>query len=113
MLTKPSDLEGHSIGFLEDKRRMNVALSRAKQVLIIIGNLEVWTEEQRLCIYRRTIAKVLSTLLDDVVARGDVLLWAGGQTIMVVAKLPNCRYISHVNTTKFSDKLHPSSLPRI
>lgn len=45
-MAKPSDLDGRrSAGFVADSQRLYVALSRARKVLIIVGNLAVWNKE--------------------------------------------------------------------
>ena len=43
LMTKPSDDSGQRPGFLIDRQRMNVALSRAQEVEVIIGNLNIWS----------------------------------------------------------------------
>ncbi|KAJ9272359.1 hypothetical protein DTO212C5_1544 [Paecilomyces variotii] len=46
LMAKPSDLdERRSAGFVADSQRLNVALSRARKVLIIVGNLDVWNKK--------------------------------------------------------------------
>jgi superfamily I DNA and/or RNA helicase len=69
-LTVANDHHGSALGFLRDWHRMNVGLSRAKQVLLAVGNLDKWMEEIEL-IYMKcpNWAYFLMDLLD----RGDVL----------------------------------------
>jgi len=72
-MTKPSDDNGNRPRFLVDCQRMNVALSRAQQVQVIIGNLEIWNLAciQRLAKWTRNT--FLIELLTDVTARGHTL----------------------------------------
>ncbi|KAJ9222120.1 hypothetical protein DTO027B5_5086 [Paecilomyces variotii] len=81
LMTKPSDCEGHKTGFLVDKQRMNVALSRAKKVQIIIGNLEVWNTQAIERLKRRYKNDFLVKLLEDVSAKGHTVTWCGPSTV--------------------------------
>jgi superfamily I DNA and/or RNA helicase len=71
MLVKPTE-DAQRLGFVSDRRRMNIALSRAKEVLVIIGNLTVWDEQQRVKMKKFRVAKSILGLLEDVINRKHV-----------------------------------------
>ena len=78
--------EGNGVGFLEDRRRMNVALTRPKEMLIIITDVErvgkdkVWGklfkqagEEKRIVRLGRKVPADLATLEDPQVVKFEPL----------------------------------------
>jgi hypothetical protein len=82
LLTKPS-ADRAGIGILSNKHRLNVAFSRAEEVLIVFGNLRVWDTD---CIddwslYPTTKKLFLVRFLADVSAKGHTLTWNGERTV--------------------------------
>lgn len=81
LMTKPSDDEGRNPGFLIDRNRMNVALSRAQKVMVIIGNLAIRNSDALQRLGQRSRNRVLVRLLRDVTQKGHTLTWAGPSTV--------------------------------
>ncbi|CEJ54735.1 hypothetical protein PMG11_01030 [Penicillium brasilianum] len=68
-LAKPGEV-ATSLGFMANKERLNVALSRAQKVLIAVGNLSVWGEGfVKSLAAKNNSGKVLRELLMDVKQR--------------------------------------------
>ncbi|RDH36405.1 P-loop containing nucleoside triphosphate hydrolase protein [Aspergillus welwitschiae] len=82
MLTKPSR-DAASVGFIADQQRLNVALSRAREVLVIVGNLLVWNRETLDKIEKSLgkKARFLLNLLFDVSKRNHTMVWKGEATV--------------------------------
>ncbi|RHZ68274.1 DEAD/DEAH box helicase [Aspergillus thermomutatus] len=82
LMTKPSR-DVRSVGFVGDRNRLNVALSRAQKVLIIIGNLDTWNSEAIEDIRKSTGRrnKFLLDLLRDVTWKRHTLTWHGADTV--------------------------------
>ncbi|OGM48566.1 hypothetical protein ABOM_002485 [Aspergillus bombycis] len=78
LMTKPSQNVA-SAGFMADTNRLNIVLSRAKKVMIIIGNLRDWNNngiaKMKQSVGKR--ARFLIDLIRDVTARRHTLTWAG------------------------------------
>jgi hypothetical protein len=76
MLTRPS-ANWRTVGILSDRERMNVALSRAKQVLVIFGNVDAWDENARRFLERssKENPKLLLRLLEDATSKRNVSTW--------------------------------------
>ncbi|GIJ99308.1 hypothetical protein Aspvir_001438 [Aspergillus viridinutans] len=80
-MTKPSE-DVLSVGFVGNRNRLNVALSRAQKGLIIIGNLRTWNSEAIKEIVKSSGKrnKFLLDLLRDVTQKGHTLTWHGAPT---------------------------------
>jgi hypothetical protein len=86
LLTKPS-ADRAGLGILSNKHRLNVAFSRATDVLIVFGNLRVWytasidywsqDPTRKHSLKRCFLVKFLS----DVSEKGHTLTWNGGRTV--------------------------------
>ncbi|KAJ6114608.1 hypothetical protein N7486_000386 [Penicillium sp. IBT 16267x] len=80
LMTKPSD-NPKSLGFFGDAKRLNVAMSRAQKLMIIVGNLEIWDEDVARWMSKTGTAPFLSNILFDCVKKGHVLTWRGNSTV--------------------------------
>ncbi|OJJ50613.1 hypothetical protein ASPZODRAFT_21166 [Penicilliopsis zonata CBS 506.65] len=95
LMTKPGDQE-RNIGLIGDEQHLNVAMSRAMKVLVIIGNLGVWNRGSAKELSKRTHHKTLSRLLFDVMDKNHVLTWAGSRTVTETGPSMGYRYRSHI-----------------
>lgn len=93
LMTKPSD-RPLSVGFVADKQRLNVALSRAQKVLLIVGNLGVWNRTTIADIRRATKRnKLLADLLEDVTLKAHTISWVDDRTVTETIAPPNVMYL--------------------
>lgn len=95
-LTKPGEV-ATSLGFMANKERLNVALSRAQKVLIVVGNLTRWGEEFVKSLgTKNNPVKVLRDLLVDVRQKNHVLTWVDKRVVTEVVPEPSYVYYSHI-----------------
>lgn len=79
-LTAANEHRGAMIGFLNSWNRMNVALTRAQEVLWIYGNIECWRSElQTIVEYQK--GKKFAYFLIDLLDKGDIVPLEGRNTI--------------------------------
>ncbi|OOQ87567.1 hypothetical protein PEBR_15610 [Penicillium brasilianum] len=98
-LTKPGEV-ATSLGFMANKERLNVALSRAQEVLIVVGNLSVWGEGfVKSLAAKNNSVKVLRELLMDVKPKNHVLTWVDKRVVTEVDPKPSYGYYSHIRPT--------------
>ncbi|KAL3458216.1 hypothetical protein BJX64DRAFT_292372 [Aspergillus heterothallicus] len=95
LMVKPSETP-RSVGILAGKSRLNVALTRPKDLLVILGNLKVWNEATvkkiKISNHRN---RMLSNLLLDVSAKGHTLTWNGPRTVTETQAPANVKYPCH------------------
>jgi hypothetical protein len=103
-LTKPAK-EASSLGFVASRERLNVALSRAQKVLIVVGNMAIWNEQFLASVKNISRAKMLRELLVDVRKEKHVLTWADRRTVTEVDPEPNYVYVSHVEAPRQAQRL--------
>lgn len=80
MLTKPRTNSVVEVGFLSDYRRLNVALTRAKKLMVAVGNLTIWNAD----FVKKASGgspRFLARFLKDVIEKRDVLDWVGAETV--------------------------------
>lgn len=95
-LTKPGEVPT-SLGFMANKERLNVALSRAQKVLIVVGNLTLWGEEFVKSLgTKNNPVKVLRDLLVDVRQKNHVFTWVDKRVMTEVVPEPSYVYYSHI-----------------
>ncbi|KUL83526.1 hypothetical protein ZTR_10541 [Talaromyces verruculosus] len=75
MLVKPTK-QANIVGFVAGLARLNVSLSRAKKVLVIVGNLSIWNAAKRKELKRTTSLAWLMELFNDAEAKKDVVKWS-------------------------------------
>ncbi|KAJ0424603.1 hypothetical protein BJY00DRAFT_309028 [Aspergillus carlsbadensis] len=82
LLTKPSP-DPAGIGILSNKHRLNVAFSRATDVLIVFGNLMVWDTDtiDDWSLFPTTKKLFLMKFIADVSKKGHTLTWNGERTV--------------------------------
>jgi hypothetical protein len=82
LMTKPSE-SAHSVGFVGNAARLNVALSRARDVLVTIGNFLKW--DATAIRNMRTAAegrdRLLADFLEDCSLKGHTLTWHDENTV--------------------------------
>ncbi|GLI81917.1 hypothetical protein PoHVEF18_010312 [Penicillium ochrochloron] len=106
-LTKPGE-NVRSLGFVASRERLNVALSRAQKVLIVVGNMAAWNEQFMTSVQRLGSAKVLRGLLEDVRQAEHVLTWVDRRTVAEVDPEPGYIYVSHVKAARPAHPVMPS-----
>lgn len=80
LMTKPS-ANIRSVHFLADRHWMSVALSRAKKVLIIIGNMQHgFNQETRARLKSSGKNKLLVAFLEDVMEKNHIMTYQGSET---------------------------------
>ena len=71
-LTPANEFNGGLIGFLREWNKINVAITRAKSVLIIVGNLDAWRQQLKV-IASGLKCKKFAFLLIDLLDKGHVI----------------------------------------
>ncbi|CAG8047206.1 unnamed protein product [Penicillium olsonii] len=80
MFTKPHTVNFTGLGFLSSYQRLNVAMTRAKKLMIVVVNMRIWNE--RFAVKAKTgNTRFLASLLQDAVNKRDVLRWEGPPTV--------------------------------
>ncbi|PKY06173.1 P-loop containing nucleoside triphosphate hydrolase protein [Aspergillus campestris IBT 28561] len=112
-MTKPS-ADARKVGFIADVNRLNVALSRAQKVLVIIGNLRTWNaqaiKELKANAHRRN--RCLIGRLEDVTARRHTLTWADIRTVSETDP-PGGRPVQYLSHDRMIRPPHPTLAPSI
>ena len=80
MFTKPRASSMAEVGFISSYRRLNVALTRAKKLLIVVVNLRIWNAEF-VRAAKKGSSRYLASFLKDAVDKGDVLRWVDRETV--------------------------------
>ncbi|KAJ5942100.1 hypothetical protein N7516_002268 [Penicillium verrucosum] len=80
MFTKPRTAELTGLGFLSSYQRLNVAMTRAKKLMIVVVNMRIWNE-RFVAIAKSRNTRFLAGLLQHAVDKRDVLRWEGPSTL--------------------------------
>lgn len=80
MFTKPRTAELTGLGFLSSYQRLNVAMTRAKKLMIAVVNMGIWNE-RFVAIAKSRNTRFLAGLLQHAVDKGDILRWEGPSTV--------------------------------
>ena len=80
MFTKPRTNAMTEVGFLSSYQRLNMALTRAKKLLIVVVNLRIWNAKF-VSAAKGGSSRYLSSFLKDAVDKNDVLEWVGRETV--------------------------------
>ncbi|KUM55408.1 hypothetical protein ACN42_g11869, partial [Penicillium freii] len=80
MFTKPRTAELTGLGFLSSYQRLNVAMTRAKKLMVAVVNMGIWNE-RFVAIAKSRNTRFLAGLLQHAVDKGDILRWEGPSTV--------------------------------
>ncbi|OGE55855.1 hypothetical protein PENARI_c003G12027 [Penicillium arizonense] len=80
MLTKPRTNSMTEVGFISSYRRLNMALTRAKKLLIVVVTLRIWNAEF-VTAAKKGSSRYLAGFLKDAVDKGDILRWVNRETV--------------------------------
>ncbi|KAJ5366982.1 hypothetical protein N7541_000923 [Penicillium brevicompactum] len=80
MFTQPRTSAKSEVGFLASHHRLNVALNRAKKLLIVVANLEIWNKRWAEDV-KKGSNRYLGSFLTDVFAKNDILKWDGAKAV--------------------------------
>jgi hypothetical protein len=80
MFTKPRTNSMTEVGLLSSPQRLNVALTRAKKLLIVVVSLRIWNAKF-VSAAKAGSSRYLASFLKDAVDKGDVLEWVGRETV--------------------------------
>ncbi|KUM60508.1 hypothetical protein ACN42_g6634 [Penicillium freii] len=80
MFTKPRTNSMAEVGFMSSYQRLNLALTRAKKLLIVAANLRIWNAEF-VRAAKTGSSRYLAGFLKDAVDKGDVLRWVDRETV--------------------------------
>lgn len=96
LMTKPS-FNPRSVGFISDRSRLNVSVSRAKDLLIIITNLKLWNPSAitHMKNHNHVDGQTLGRLLEDISGKGHSLTWNGDSTVEEKQAPKGCTYPHH------------------
>ncbi|KAJ5744729.1 hypothetical protein N7533_009599 [Penicillium manginii] len=109
MFTKPRTFSTTDVGFVSHYQRLNVAMTRARKLLVAVVNLRIWNQQFR------TNAKLgstryLASFLQDAVDKGHVLQWVGTETVeRLTNDAPQHRKTTSVSNV--SGVSHPAPQP--
>ncbi|KAJ5506760.1 hypothetical protein N7453_005717 [Penicillium expansum] len=80
MFTKPRTAELTGLGFLSSYQRLNVAMTRAKKLMIAVVNMGIWNE-RFVAVAKSRNTRFLAGLLQHAVDKRDILRWEGPSTV--------------------------------